>query len=71
MCDATLPAAAALRAGKGLAAAAAAAKAGAESTAALVATHGRTAYLSAADQTVVDPGAHAVALAFAAVVGAL
>ena len=71
MCDATLPAAAVLKAGNGLAKAAAAARLGADATAQLVATHGRTAYLSAADQTVVDPGAHAVAIAMAAAARAL
>ena len=68
MCDATLPAAAAIQRGASLAEVADAAKEGADSTAKLVATHGRSAYVSADAQAGVgDPGAHAVALMFAAV----
>jgi len=68
MCDATLPAADVFRKGGTLAEAASAARIGADSTAALQATHGRSAYLNAeAQRGVVDPGAEAVARAFAAV----
>ena len=71
MCDATLPAADVFRAGGTLAEAAAAARKGADSTASLAATHGRSAYLAEETQRgVVDPGARAVAIAFAAVASA-
>jgi dihydroxyacetone kinase len=71
MCDATLPAADVFRTGGTLAEAAAAARKGADSTASLAATHGRSAYLAEETQRgVVDPGARAVAIAFAAVASA-
>ena len=69
--DATLPAADVFRTGGTLAEAAAAARRGADSTASLAATHGRSAYLAEETQRgVVDPGARAVAIAFAAVASA-
>ena len=50
---------------------AAAERRGADSTASLAATHGRSAYLAEETQRgVVDPGARAVAIAFAAVASA-
>ncbi len=71
MCDATLPAADVFRKGGTLAEAASAARTGADSTASLAATHGRSAYLAEETQRgVVDPGARAVAIAFAAVASA-
>ena len=71
MCDALLPAADVFEKAGTLDAAAAAAQNGAASTAKLVATHGRSAYVSADVQDgVADPGAHAVGLMFAAVAGA-
>ena len=67
----TLPAADVFRTGGTLAEAAAAARKGADSTASLAATHGRSAYLAEETQRgVVDPGARAVAIAFAAVASA-
>ncbi|KAH8051736.1 glycerone kinase [Aureococcus anophagefferens] len=70
-CDALLPAADVFEKAGTLDAAAAAAQNGAASTAKLVATHGRSAYVSADVQDgVADPGAHAVGLMFAAVAGA-
>lgn len=72
MCDATIPASDVLRAGGTLAQAAQAAREGSESTKRMVATKGRSAYVSTkAQDGVGDPGAHAIAEVFAAVANAL
>ncbi|KAJ1450598.1 hypothetical protein M885DRAFT_532036 [Pelagophyceae sp. CCMP2097] len=71
MCDATLPAAEVFKRGGSLAEAAEAARAGVEFTKSLVATHGRSAYVSAdAQRGVADPGAYAIAAIFRALADA-